>query len=96
MLQIKLSINDLKSNPMVNWSQYPNWSAPPPKDFKTYTLRCFLFQCRDLPPADTEGSSDVYVKVWNPEGQAVQTKVVEDNLNPIFYETKEIRVEVNE
>lgn len=96
MVQIKLTINPLKTNPELNFSQFPNWSMPIPKRFSSYTLRCFIFQCRDLPPADSEGSSDVYITVWNQKDQDVRTKIIYDNLNPIFYEAKEIKMEVND
>lgn len=43
-----------------------------------------------MPPADKDGTSDCYVKVWNPEGDKIVTRVVEDNLNPIFRETIEL------
>lgn len=93
MVQIKLSINDLAKNPRCTWNQYPAWKEKVPKRFSSYLLRCYIFQCRDLPSADAEGSSDPYIKVWNCDNKDVKTKCIEDNLNPIFYETVDVPFE---
>ena len=55
-----------------------------------YTLRAFIFQCRDLPAADSDGTSDPFIKLFNTGDTEVATAVIEDNLNPIFMECKEI------
>lgn len=49
-----------------------------------------------MPSADEEGSSDVYLKIWNQKDKLVETEVIYDNLNPIFFEAKEIKLEVND
>jgi hypothetical protein len=54
------------------------------------TIRCFLFQCADIPSADDDGSSDAFISVWNPDGLEKRTTVVEDTLNPIYFSTIEI------
>jgi Ca2+-dependent lipid-binding protein len=43
-----------------------------------------------LPVADSDGSADPYVELYNPDGKHLKTKVVDDNLNPIFYEVKDL------
>ena len=96
MLQVKLTLNPLRTNPELNFDQYPNWNSSIPKRLSSFNLRCFIFQCRDLPPADAEGTSDVYLSVWNQTGETVQTKVIHDNLNPIFYEAKEIQLNIGD
>jgi len=93
MIQVKLSINELSKNPRCAWNQYPTWKEKVPKRFGQYNLRCFIFQCRDLPSADAEGSSDPYIKVWNPDNLDVRTSTIEDNLNPIFYQALEVGME---
>ena len=55
-----------------------------------YQVRVFIFQCRDLPAADSDGSSDPFIKLFNTNGEEVATTVIEDNVNPIFMEAKEI------
>lgn len=49
-------------------------------------IRIFVFQARDLPAADDNGLTDCYIKVWNFEGKPLQTEVVSETLNPIFYQ----------
>lgn len=43
-----------------------------------------------MPVADSDGSADPYLLLYNPNGHDIKTRVVEDNLNPIFYEAKDI------
>lgn len=53
-------------------------------------MRAFIFQCRDLPAADSDGSSDPFIKIFNTDEDEVVTTVIEDNLNPIFMECLEV------
>lgn len=53
-------------------------------------IRCFIFQCRDIPSADEDGASDAFISVWNQAGEDYTTKVIEDSLNPIYFETVEM------
>ena len=39
--------------------------------------------------------SDCYIKVWNQSGKVVKTKTIEDSLNPVFYECKDIFLEAD-
>jgi hypothetical protein len=93
LVQVKIAVNSLKNNPLVNWSQYPTWALPPPPRFSTYRLRCFIFQCKDLPNADEDSQTDCYVEVWNPLNNEAKTEVVADNLNPIFYQAIDVTME---
>jgi len=58
-------------------------------------VRVYLFQCRDLPAADSDGQSDPYVVLWDTGKETIQTKVIDDNINPLFYETHELQIEAN-
>lgn len=58
-------------------------------------IRCFLFQCKDIPAADEDGTSDPFIRVWNCGEDKIETKVVDDNLNPIFFEVKDIEYDFN-
>ena len=49
-----------------------------------------MFQCRDLPAADSDGTSDPYISVWNPDDKKMETAVIEDNVNPMFFESLEL------
>lgn len=37
---------------------------PPPKRLSSWKIRCYIYQCKDLPPADSEGTSDAYIEAW--------------------------------
>jgi len=36
-----------------------------PKRGQAINIRAFIYQCRELPAADAEGTSDPYVTVWD-------------------------------
>jgi Ca2+-dependent lipid-binding protein len=58
-------------------------------------IRCFIFQCKDIPSADADGKSDAQISIWTPYGEnSVKTKIVEDSLNPIYFETIDILYDV--
>lgn len=59
-------------------------------------MRAYIYQCRDLPAADDNGASDSYVVVWDKSGKVKRTKTIEDNMNPLFYETLELEYEVRD
>ena len=66
-------------------------------------IRCYLFQCRDLPAADEDGSSDPMVIVYNSVDKnsdkksmlknVRKTKMIENNCDPMFYELLELKVD---
>ena len=90
LIQIKIAVNDKKVNPNVNWKSLDAWKKPPPKRLKSQKIRCFIFQCKDIPSADSDGASDPYITLWNPDNKEIKTQVVEDNVNPIFFEALEL------
>jgi len=90
MLQIKLSINNKAMNGSVDFKTYDAWRKPPPRRLGSKKIRCFLFQCRDIPAADEDGASDSYISVWNPNNEDLRTRKIEDSVNPIYYETIEM------
>jgi C2 domain len=66
MFSLKLSIHDkAKSGGSIDFRQYPAWKKPPPKRLSSWKIRCFIYQCKDLPAADSNGSSDPYVEIWS-------------------------------
>ena len=93
MFQMKLAINNPSVNGVIDWKQLPAWKKPPPKRLDAYKVRCFIFQCKDIPSADDDGSSDCYIKVWTPEKEKIQTCIIPDNNNPIFMKTLEFPIE---
>jgi Ca2+-dependent lipid-binding protein len=46
-----------------------------------------------LPAADEDGQSDPFVKIWDTSKEEKKTRVIEDNNNPLFYETLELKME---
>ena len=88
MIQMKFSINPKAKN--IDYKTYSAWKKPPPRRLGSKKIRCFIFQCRDIPAADSDGASDSYISVWNPEGETYKTKMIEDSLNPIYFETIEM------
>lgn len=95
MISFRLSIHDQTNNGDVDWDFVPAWSMDLSDDPDQYPIRCHIYQCKELPPSDDNGTSDPYIKVWSPfepkdsQKAIVSTEVVHDNNNPIFYETVE-------
>ena len=48
-----------------------------------------------MPAADSDGQSDPYIVAWDTSKEIQKTKFIEDNLNPLFYETLELVYEAN-
>ena len=93
MVSVKMSIAKVSNQGAIAFQRENAWKKGPPRRIGAYNLRCFIFQCRDLPAADSDGSSDPFIKIFNTTGQNVQTSVIEDNLNPIFMDAKEISLD---
>ena len=90
MLQFKLSINDVTENGSVDFKNFDAWRKPPPRRLGSKKIRCFIFQCRDIPSADEDGASDSYIQVWNPSNEDLRTRRIDDSVNPIYYDTIEM------
>ena len=71
------------------------WHIPPgaPKKIKKARLLFNLFQCRDLPAADSDGQSDPYVEVYC-NGTTVSSRVIDNTLNPMWYTVIPITIEI--
>lgn len=95
LISIKLAIHDKSKNGPVDFAQFSAWKKPPPKRPMNFKVRAYIYQCRDLPAADSDGNSDPYICVWDTGKKIQQTKYIEDNVNPLFYETLELVYEAN-
>lgn len=94
MISVKISVANITRNGgPVDLTKTLAWRKPPPRRIGAYQVRCFIFQCRDLPAADSDGSSDPFIQVFNTSGENVKTPVIEDNINPIFMEPLEIALD---
>jgi len=87
---MKLAINHKTKNGPLDFKQFAAWKKPPPKRLSSWKVRCYIYQCKDLPAADSEGSSDPYIEVWTTDKNKAKTPVVEDNCNPIYFSTLEV------
>ena len=63
---MKLSINPKHLKGAIDYKQYEAWKRPPPRRLGNKKIRCFLFQCRNIPSADADGASDSFISVYNP------------------------------
>jgi hypothetical protein len=96
IVSIKLSIHDKSLNGPINFSDLSSWNKKPPKRMGIQKVRAYIFQCRDVPAADDDGQSDPFIKMWDQSKEGgKKTKIIEDNLNPLFYETIELTYEAN-
>ena len=79
----------------VDWDFVPAWAGYPTEGPGRYPIRCNVYQCKELPPSDDDGTSDPYIKIFSPfepkdkQKDMIRTRTVNDNNNPIFYETIE-------
>lgn len=73
LLQIKLSLSHKTKKGAVDFTKFDAWKKPPPKRLSSWKIRCFIFQCKDIPSADSDGASDPYVTIWNPDNKVVKT-----------------------
>lgn len=90
LVQVKLSINHKTKNGPIDYKNLNAWKKPPPKRLSSWKIRCYIFQCKDIPAADSDGASDPYISIWNPDDKIIKTQVIEDNINPIFFEALEL------
>jgi len=65
MIQVKLCINHKSLNGSIDFKQYDSWKKPPPKRLNSWKIRAHIYQCKDLPAADDDGTSDPYIEVWS-------------------------------
>ena len=57
-------------------------------------VRAFIYQCKDLLPADSNGLADPFIRIWTKNKTAPRTKVVKETLSPIFYEVRDLDVDI--
>ncbi|KAA6387445.1 MAG: hypothetical protein EZS28_017028 [Streblomastix strix] len=64
-----------------------------PQNLLNFEVRAHIYQARNLPAADDEGTSDPYV-VISYGGQKAKTKTIEKTLFPCWYETLTLDVDI--
>lgn len=75
-------------------SDFPAWNQKIASRLSAIKIRAYIYQCRDLPAADAEGTSDPYIEVWDLETKKKKTDTVFDNTNPLFYQAIDLEYEV--
>ena len=97
MFSFKFSIHDdVSANGPIDFKSYKAYSEKVSKRSNPVKIRAYIYQCQDLPAADAEGTSDPFIVAWDTVAVEKKTKVVEDNCNPLFYETLELEYEVDD
>jgi len=66
-----------------------------PKHMKKWLLHCNIFQGRNLPAGDDDGRSDPFCKI-RLDGDEIQTNVIENTINPVWYERQILAVSFDE
>lgn len=95
IVSFRLAIHDQDHDGDVEWDYVPAWSGQPEANPGKYPIRAHIYQCKDLPPSDDNGTSDPYIKIWSPfepdenQKKKIKTRTVFDNNNPIFYQSIE-------
>lgn len=94
MVGIKLAIHDVTKDGQIDWQDYPSWCQKIPKRPPNMKIRVFVWQARDLPAADDNGSADPFVQIIDTD-KSQNTAVIWDNLNPLFYQGIDAIYEAN-
>jgi len=96
LVSFKLSIHDVTKNNAINFKDYDAWKNNPAKRAHAIKIRAYIYQCKDLPAADSDGTSDPYIKVWDMSDKDKKSSVIEDTTNPLYYEIVELEYEVRD
>ena len=95
MISFKLSVH-CATEEFINFKNYDAWKKQPAKRAIPVMIRAYVYQCRDLPAADSNGTSDPFIKIWDMSETQKQTQVIEDNTNPLYFEVIELEYEVRD
>jgi hypothetical protein len=61
MISVKLSIHNVTKNGPINFKDYPSWKKKLSKRLNPIKIRAYIYQCKDLPAADSNGTSDPFI-----------------------------------
>lgn len=95
MLSFKLSIHNVSVDQNINFSKFDSWIQKPSKGM-AMKLRAYIYQCQDLPAADSGGTSDPFLRIWDLSQNAKETQVSYENNNPLYFEVIELIYEVRD
>jgi Ca2+-dependent lipid-binding protein len=94
LVGLRISIHDVSRNGPYDWSKGV-WGSRLSKRPGNLKARLYIYQCRDLPAADSNGTSDPFLIVHDSD-KLKRTITIEDNLNPIFYQALDLVYEAND
>lgn len=94
LVGLRISVRDVTKDGPIEWSKHAIWGKKIPRRPGNLKARAYIFQCRDLPAADSDGTSDPFLEVIDSD-QPQKTVVVNDNLNPIYYQALDLIYEAN-
>lgn len=84
IVSFRFSIWDCQQGDVL-WNNFDVWKNKLKIRPKTYKVRVFCWQARDLPAADESGSSDPFLQITD-TANFLCTNVIWDNVNPLFYQ----------
>jgi len=93
-MSFKLSIRDVTKYGAYDYDSCKNWNKRRSKRCEPVKVRAYIYQCRDLPAADKDGTSDPYVEIWDTSDHRKYTDTITDTTNPLFYQVVEFDYEV--
>ena len=94
LVGLKISIRDVTKDGPADWDSNPVWGKRMARRPGNKKVRAYIFQCRDLPAADSDGTSDPFLEFIDSDSPQ-RTVVVDDNLNPIYYHALDLMYEAN-
>jgi hypothetical protein len=62
---MRLAIHNVSKDGPINFKDYKAWNKKIAKRAVPIKIRAYIYQARDLPAADSEGTSDPYITVWD-------------------------------
>lgn len=84
LVGLRISVRDVTKDGPIDWNKHAIWGKKIPRRPGNLKARAYIFQCRDLPAADSDGTSDPFLEIIDSD-KPQRTLVVNDNLNPIYY-----------
>ena len=79
---------------VIDFKDFDCWAKRPPRIIHSFKIRAYIYQARDLPASDAEGTSYPFIEIWDCGDKKKKTRCVEDTLNPQYYEAVELLYEV--
>lgn len=83
----------------IDFKSLSEWKKKVSKRPNPNFIRAFLYQCKDLPAADEDGTSDPFIQIfdhWQSSDKRdgpKRTRVVDDTCFPMYYQCIELSIE---